>query len=317
MDTDSNGVMVNDEREGIVMWERARNIDSGWVGADDDDRLDETMAAEALAEPFDRSRPHILTALGPIEPAALGPVLVGEDLGTLTVSLIDDNREVLLAELEDAYAVGIRSLVVMPVGSSDERATIDWLAGRAPVHLVPLESVGGNTADLTAVDRAGGLSLQIDAGMPNIDALVDIGIVRDLSFHLAGFVPEMIRTIRTLGEHGVKPARVWIGGSLIANPDLAARLLSAGISFSVQTGDDASEAVARAIVDYVKTGYIDQLMLGSGAERTADQQSNGGTSRGDVIDRFPIDLLEAGLSALQVRQLLVENPMRLFTIRGE
>ena len=87
--------------------------DSGWVGAGEDDDLDRQLLEEDDA--FDRGQPHVVTALGPVEPGALGVTLAGEPIGRLALvpsSGEVDGRHEMLAELEDAYSSGVRAVAV-------------------------------------------------------------------------------------------------------------------------------------------------------------------------------------------------------------
>jgi len=137
-----------------MTWRRTPETDSGWVGAGPDDDLDERLAAEEGVG--DRAGPHVMTLLGPIDPGALGVTLLGErltwraDAPDSVIAAIDD-RHATLAELDDAYAVGVRSVFDLgdPAGRID-LAEARWLAERAATHIVALAMVepglGGDLA---------------------------------------------------------------------------------------------------------------------------------------------------------------------------
>ncbi len=111
-----------------------RETDSGWVGADPDDDLDAVLEAELESIPV--GAPYVDTALGPIVTGALGPMLAAESVSVL-LGDDPDGRDVALAELEDAYNSGIRSigLVARTPAEADE---VYWLAQRTRLHVVPL-----------------------------------------------------------------------------------------------------------------------------------------------------------------------------------
>lgn len=150
------------------MWGRARETDSGWVGAGPDDGLDRLLEAEE--EPFDLRRSHVRTLLGPIEPAALGPTLVGEDLDKLGRSLDAADigagaRDALAAELEDAYAAGIRGVVAL-ARTTAALEDLRRLAGRSPLHLVA--AAPPTVVSAAGDDSVGALLLDLNDG-PGIE----------------------------------------------------------------------------------------------------------------------------------------------------
>jgi 5-phospho-D-xylono-1,4-lactonase len=104
----------------------------------------ETFEPPDLVEEFDLSRPHVMTALGPIDPAALGFTLHHEHvfnlinpLGESDPDQILDDPAASLADLELFFAAGGRAIVDM--GPADYGRSITdllWIAQRAPVHIV-------------------------------------------------------------------------------------------------------------------------------------------------------------------------------------
>ena len=81
--------------------------DSGWIGAGEEDDLDRRLAAEE--EPFDSTRPHIMTALGAISPEAMGVALVQEQVvagsGAGAAGPPED-LGAIVAALHDLFAAG-------------------------------------------------------------------------------------------------------------------------------------------------------------------------------------------------------------------
>jgi phosphotriesterase-related protein len=182
------------------MRDRGRTLDTGWVGAGEEDDLDRRLAEEE--EPFDLRRPHVMTVLGPIEPGALGVTLVDERLtgappdGRDDRDLRLDDPHASLAELEDFYAAGGRAVVdgTAPDQGRDA-AALRWIAARAPAHLI---AVTGR--DLSRTDRpetypirstetvSANLVSELTKGMGETDAragAIAIGIAGDVLAHAA------------------------------------------------------------------------------------------------------------------------------------
>lgn len=128
----------------------------------------EAFEPEDTDEPFDPTLPHVMTVLGPIEPAALGFTLHHEHvfnlinpLAATDHDLILDDPALSLADLEIYFAAGGRSIVDM--GPADYGRSIAdhlWIAQRAPVNiilatghhkdLIAAPFVGNTPADLIA-----------------------------------------------------------------------------------------------------------------------------------------------------------------------
>jgi phosphotriesterase-related protein len=104
----------------------------------------ERYEPEDEEEEFDLSRPHVMTALGPIEPDDLGFTLHHEHVickppavGAQDPDLMLDDPARSLTELEDAFYVGLRGIVDMtPIDYGRDLAAVTWVAQRSPVHIV-------------------------------------------------------------------------------------------------------------------------------------------------------------------------------------
>ena len=139
-------------------------FDSGWIGADADDDLDQRLAAEA--EQFDPLQPHIMTALGPIAPEGLGPALVGDQiLGSGLASDLDERGlpgRATLAVADDLRAftdAGGGAIVVATTaaGGRDSRS-LHWLATWTPAHLIAVTGGGAIDKARTPGSRATGIA---------------------------------------------------------------------------------------------------------------------------------------------------------------
>lgn len=104
----------------------------------------ETFEPDELEDDITTDQPHVMTALGPVDPGALGVTLHHEhviakpmDVGAADPDLLLDSTDAAYAELEDAFYAGLRAIVDMtPADYGRDPAAIYWVAQRAPVHVV-------------------------------------------------------------------------------------------------------------------------------------------------------------------------------------
>jgi phosphotriesterase-related protein len=72
---------------------------------------------------------------------------------------------------------------------------------------------------------------------------------------------------------------------------------------------------AEMIVRLAEAGFADQLLISQDLARTTDFITRGGSPGWThLIERFTIELMEAGAGAMLVRNLLIDNPSRALTI---
>jgi len=203
---------------------------------------------EEPGEPFDLARPHVMTVLGPIEPAALGVTLTHEHLLANPVAandpdLVLDDRHAALAELDDFYAAGGRAVVEMsPIDYGRDIRGLRWIAERAMVHIVAVTGhhkalfaapyVAGRDVDEVAreivrelVEGVAGTGVRagaIKAGtsLDTITSEEEIALRAAARAHLATGAPITTHTeqgtmaheqLAILREEGVDPARVILG----------------------------------------------------------------------------------------------------------
>ena len=310
---------------------RSQETDTGWVGAGPDDDLHRRLEAEEV--PFDPTRPHVRSLLGPIDPGALGPTLMGEPLDLAARSLerrgpAVGGREVLLAELEDAYAGGIRAIVAL---CRTDAALDDliWLAGRVPLHLVAACPPGLVEQDTD--QRIGALVLDLD----DTDSPASLAIERVEAVHRARSLPVSVRVdhpaeageaVDALRLRGVAADRLWVGGCDWADGgNVPVSLLRAGISVAFDTlyrvrdtarpGTQSGAQVAK-LAGLARAGNADRLLLGSGIDDSSGYRVGGGPGVAAVLESVPIELMDDGVEALAIRAMMVEAPARLLTIRA-
>lgn len=305
------------------MPQHAPEFDSGWVGAGPDDDLDERMALED--EEWDRAQPHVATVLGPVSPAALGPVLAGEPLSVLAGDLPGgssgalDGRHALLAELEDAYASGARTVVAIPtLAKTGANGDVAWLAGRSQVHLVRFALDSAVPADAEALPEGwGGVAVPATNRTRVAVAAARAGNISSPLRIIAEDAAEVARAAAWAAGAGMPVERLTVGGcDWLASSIAAEAAMEIGASIVVHAGrarDDA--ALAAELSRLVAAGYGDRLLLTAGLHRPADLLARGGArGLGWPMERMPLALMEAGLDALAVRRILVDNPARTLTI---
>jgi hypothetical protein len=295
--------------------QRYNERDSGWVGAGPDDDLDRQLLEEDDA--FDRSQPHILTALGPVEPAALGPALSGELIGRLAAQpsgIAPDGRHELLAELEDLYASGVRGVAVECAQS--QIGLLHWLAGRVQPNLVLLAPPAALAKHHPPPELGG---LLIDSGDANRVALAaDLALAQRIPVRIAanGDATNAIEAALALAGAGIPEHSISISGLNLVNASVA--LAGCGATIVV-TPDFASLAhSAQSIADLAAAGFGDRLAIASGISARTDLLAFGGErGLGWTMATAPLLLMDAGMDALAVRALFIDNPARMLTIAGE
>ena len=309
-----------------------------------------------IDEDFVLSQPHVMTALGPIEPSALGFTLHHEHLICKPVEVDDpdlmlDDPAAALAELEVAFQVGLRSIVDMtPADYGRDIRDIDWVAQRAPVHVVLATGnhkhtyaepfVGEASATVIAERSIGEITSGIDgtgirAGV--IKAATSMNEITDIErrvldaaaiAHLATGAPISTHTERgtmaldqvgMLGHAGVDPSRVIIGHMDFALDEPYLRsVLETGVfisfdqvSKSKYAADEERAAMLKRLAD---AGHLAQLLVsGDLARKSYYLAYGGGPGFRYLVERFPLVLMEAGLTAEHVRRIYVDNPARALT----
>lgn len=308
-------------------------------------------------EQFDLSQPHVMTALGPIDPGALGFALHHEHVickpKVADRDLMLDDVVNAASELEGYFATGGRAIIDMTTADyGREIGDIRWVAQHAPVHLVLATGhhkhqhaapyLGEQTIDQIAERNIQELTEGIEgtttkAGVikagSSLNEITEIEerVLRAAArAHLATGAPISTHTERGtmaleqlafLSKEGVEPAHVIVGHLDFALDEAyLSRILETGafVSFdqwskAKYATDEARAAMVKRLVD---DGFVEQILLSGDLARQSYWLSYGG-GPGFVyfIEQVPLILMEAGLSAPDVRQLFVENPARALTIQ--
>lgn len=308
------------------MWGRARETDTGWVGAGPDDDLEQRLEADDL--PFDPQQPHIQTIPGAIDPHALGPTAGGEALVQLSPGFNNPNgqtvREVLPAEIEDAYAAGLRGALCW-ARNGREMDELSWLARRSPLHLIAV-------AAPTFVAQRGNsgvgawlLDVAVETTPDVVDDLMSLWRQHPLAIAIrsadASAAPQVVSRLL---DQGCPATRLWVAGcGWRPDRDKLAGVLQLGVSvlFDYETereraGGNAGTDSARIedLAKLIQQGFGGQVLLGSGIGRWERLRSQGGPGIAVPIDRFPLELMDAGVAAEDIRRMFIDNPARLLTV---
>jgi hypothetical protein len=294
---------------------RANEIDSGWVGAGPDDDLDRQLLEED--DDFDRSRPHVMTALGPVEPGALGPALAAEMIGGLALAPAPgapDGRHQMLAELEDVYSSGIRAMAVEE--RLEHLPVLHWLAGRVQPHLVllvPPEAAGVHAPP----PEIGGLLVTPRNG-DDPGQIAHQALATGLPVRIAagGNADAAVTLARALEAAGVDGGVISISG--IPSAEAMRVLAGCGASIVVQIPPSGAGEVAARVADLASAGFGDRLAVATGIVETSGMLAHGGAPGfGWGMEAIPLLLMDAGMDALAVRALFIDNPARMLTITRE
>jgi len=318
----------------------------------------ESFEPQDLDDEIELDQPHVMTALGPVDPGSLGVTLPHEhvvvkprDVALVDPDMILDSVDAAFAELEDAYYAGVRTVVDMTSADMGRDPTaLRWVAQRAPVHLVLATGhhrhryaapwVGDRSAaEIAAVEideiRNGIAGTFMRAGVIMAGTSRDeiTGVERRLLQAAAIAHQETGTPISThtdqgtmaleqlsiLQEAGVAPERVIVGHLDFALDEHYLRqVLDTGAfgSFDQVSKEQYASDIDRAAMlrELAEAGYLDQLLVSGDLERKSYWLAYGGKpGLRYLVESFPVILMEAGFSAPEVRQLLVDNPQRALT----
>jgi predicted metal-dependent phosphotriesterase family hydrolase len=274
----------------------------------------ETFEPETLDD-IDRGQPHIMTVLGPVEPGALGVTNPAASFATPT-----GDPAAILDEIEEAGFVGLNALVhLAPLTTAAEAEQARWLAGRCDLHLIV--TTGDTPADAMQSAAATGI-----AGTGVFPGAIVTTAERDAlraahQAHVETGLPLIVQVdggatgealLSRLAETGIDPAHVTVAGFTPAPEPL----LAAGATLlALLSRRDDAPAAAMMIAGLVKQQWTDRIMVGFDPQPRNDSVSYGEGSRWSwLIEQFPLMLLEAGLDAMTVRAVMIENPNRALTI---
>ena len=318
-----------------------------------DDDLDEA--------PFDLTQPHIMTVLGPIRPDEAGVTLTHEHIIARPPNYLDETRDpdlilddphAALAELEDLYSAGGRTVVDATTAAyGRDIRLLHWVAARAPVHLV---AVTGNHNDVIAGRHLAGKSADDVAAIciAEITEGIDGTDIRAGAI-MAGTSFNQITPAEEIALRGAARAQTATGAAIVTHCDRGTMareqleiliaegvdptrvilchqdfrlveehligLLDAGawVSFDQVSKTTYAPDTERAamIARLVQAGFGHRLLISGDLARRSYLRAHGGApGLVYLVESFPLALMDAGLTAPDVRRLLVDNPADAFAI---
>lgn len=294
--------------------------------------------------PFDLTRPHVMTVLGPVEPDGLGFTLSFERVLAPPAGPNPDKIRSLndlstaVSALEGYGVTGGGTIVDLTPPAAGRRAgDLLWIAGMAPVNIVaatgprdPAASAERNAAAMieeltTGMDgtaaRAGLIAIASDDRQVQAVAMAHLATGAPVALRGAGGVAAL-RMSRELIQAGVEPGAIMVAyAGSGEQDDLPLQLLDSDVYLAFRDWVDLEPALAEArfseIAALARAGYRDRLLIsGEEGRQSRGQTSGGGTGLTWAIDVAPLKLMDVGLSAPDVRALFFENPARVLTIRA-
>lgn len=271
----------------------------------------------------DISAPHIMTVLGPVLPGSLGVT----NASAIITGLADAPGEALLNELEEAGFVGIGAFVSRdPITSATDLAPLRWLAERSNQHFVSgytIPSLPDVDAELSAVIAAARNGIGEYGAQPGFIA----GRWEQLAVATIAREKTGIPIIVDLGQLEIdmllETAPDELDGVIAritsqAETERLAQLAEAGAFLLIDriSGDrEQDRGMAELIAAMAEAGYLQSLLLGYHPQSPPESVSYGVGSRWSyLIEQFPLLALEAGLDAMAMRAIMIENPNEAFTI---
>jgi phosphotriesterase-related protein len=289
-----------------------------------------------------------MTALGPIEPGALGLTLhhaISRPTELDDPDGMVDGLAAALAELEDAFQVGLRSIVDMTTADTGrDMRDVVWVTRRAPVHIILATVYHGYKKEApTARDavtqliaetfireltdgidgsdvRAGviwaGTSFNeittVKRSVPEAAAIAQLATGGPIETH-TGSGTMALEQVEALRNAGADLTNVAIGH---LDDDLDERYLRSvletgvfiffdQVSMTENVSDTDRAAMLKRLID---SGHLSQLLV------SGNLAQGGGSGLRYLVERFPLVMMEAGLTAEQVRAIYIDNPARLLTI---
>jgi phosphotriesterase-related protein len=268
--------------------------------------------------------------------------------------LVIDDLASSAADLEFYFGAGGRAIVDMgPADYGRSIADLLWLAQRSPVHLIcttghhkdliaapwvgddDVETIAArNIAEVREGIDGTGVRAGVVKGGTSLNEITDVErrvLLAAAATQQATGVPISTHTemgtmaleqIDILMDAGADPARIVIGhmDARLDDRSYLLEVLGRGVflSFDRWTRHTMAPDQERADMLYrlAEAGHIDQLLVSGDLARKSNHLGYGGQFGFDyMIDHVPLMLMEAGFTAPQVRQLVIDNPARALTIQ--
>jgi hypothetical protein len=256
----------------------------------------------------DRSRPHVMTVLGPIDPGALGPA-------NLLASFVPRDPQAdlgaVLTEIHECAAVGINALVdLRPIENEMQARAAQWLAERADIHLIVATGVDVSAGTVRNINQA---VTACSTGLHG--TLVAPGALVVADDHAAIQIGEAIRESTGLpllidrrSRSDAQPITLSEEILIVSAADAPSLEATSAVLLLDLTDRSQTTKVAEWIQHSVDSGRI--LIGYDPAMKEPELFSRWSW----LIEEFPIALMEAGMLPLQVRSLFVDAAADALTI---
>ncbi|MGN6485600.1 MAG: hypothetical protein ACTHMX_14505 [Thermomicrobiales bacterium] len=297
--------------------------------------------------PFDRTQPHIMTLLGPIEPEELGVCIPATRfLPPPSPGQSERQRTRFLAEAADeleAFAsVGGRSVVDTATASTGR----DLLALQRLTQLVPSHLIAAAGVVDRDTDPAASIAGELDRGLDGSGIEAGLIAVKASEHRASGEPVGVARLALERGMALLVELESWdeagpvldgrrgalsgrgpqdCASLILAGPDslpdtgLVAEAASVGGFVTLRTPGSghprAEAALAETLVSLSRQGLAGHVLVTLDLVTPTVRVAGPSEPRAPyLIDRLALAMMNAGASALDVRQVMIENPARALTI---
>jgi phosphotriesterase-related protein len=310
------------------MWD-PRNYSDSDYGLDDNESFEPEEIDERVIDIT--VDPHIMTVLGPIDPTDLGICQVDEHLLIDPPNSADDLRldDPLRAieELTSFVTAGGRAIVdaTTPDRGRDLVGLLD-VARRVPAHVIC--SSGGHdsvSSNQIVAEISGGVGLRkirpgvvrASGGVGAFQAAAASAIQTGVPLHFesnARMATELLPAIESYDRVRTTLAIVFRGD--LPSTELAGRFMSSGAFVALSgVGPTSAADTARLVVKLAEDGFADRLLVSQGTYRRSLLHAWGGQpGLVYLLERYTLELMEAGSEASLVRRLLIDNAAAALTI---
>lgn len=147
-----------------------------------------------------------------------------------------------------------------------------------------------------------------------------------MTFHAGGVNEERLTTIETAIAEGARPEQIIMGhsGALTPNMPLVKKILAKGVYFQIDwlgvitgpagvLGNRSDHTIAQAIVEIIKLGYEDRILLSHDICTRPQLKKYGGTGFAYINEYFLPDLRRLGVSEGIIHKIMVDNPRKALT----
>lgn len=147
-----------------------------------------------------------------------------------------------------------------------------------------------------------------------------------MTFHIGGYREEKLTILDVVASEGVDLKHVVMGhsNSLALDLPLARRVLARGVTIEFDwlgalgspggfMGPTDDITAAKAIIELVKEGYVDQIVISHDVCTKLQLKKYGGLGYSYINDYFLPTLREMGLSESDIHKIMVVNPARQLT----